>query len=816
MDLNFKEILTELVQESLHNDFTVASGGLDKVSLNFWLDPNGKLIRIPMQGHNTWAAEYMRNKPEYVEKTLRTQPQDILYLENWVKMVLYDAHGEPVLRIQYDPSVPPNHVQEKAMLDFVHDFNTNHEKKITHIQDDTRRTRKYINESMFPKDFNRHNLGSCMSAAALATTHLKSKGITEFKIVEGFVSMYPDQEPEDWSAHTWIEFNNGKKFDPTKNQWKHWGFDPKETQYEKVVRKFTPDQYEKLCQIQNPTKIDVEKFTLKEATETINERLSFADLYDETDDERIFKSKLPGMRVRSMDISTENGNETWNFNATSQEKEQYRRHGGKTSHRSRIIFFKDSVEPDDNAEDLECMVDCDCKDFQFRFAYVNAQDDASMIGPKSLNKAVNRPPIKTNPEGDQKLCKHLAALTRYLVTNLDKARQRAHLRPDRGLGGVGRLGGGNRPVNIFEAMNELANKGHDKWEYYDKDDSLNEGLERVGQDPSKQRSNMPINWNAPDLWAHTGWDENEVRHFAGLPNTFTALYRTILPVSELYAKLVEDDPTEPSEYDWSEFRIRKGGFPPIVVLRDENKKLHIMDGNHRVAYAEDVGYQTIGAWVVDKFLQKHLEKGSLQETRIITPEESLLEGYITLYHGTVWPIALKAKKGELGPQDMQKLVMNVLIDVFHETPQEAKKYYDKYVSIRRKDPSRLFLTTSRKGAEGYARSCTKWGGELFYDVISNYMYEKDQNIDREVLVKKLKTDEPAIVTINVPLEMVLTHPHWTTPLKHRLRDIMANLKKYPDIKDSLFDNFNLEVFVKDKIPARFIQRIDKVSPSDQK
>ncbi len=115
--------------------------------------------------------------------------------------------------------------------------------------------------------------------------------------------------------------------------------------------------------------------------------MSFADLYDDTDDERIFKSKLPGMRVRPMAISMENGNETWNFGYTSGEKSEWERYREKVGHKGRIIFFKDTVEPDDNAEDLECMVDCDCRDFKYRFAYVDAQQDASMIGPGSLNKA---------------------------------------------------------------------------------------------------------------------------------------------------------------------------------------------------------------------------------------------------------------------------------------------------------------------------------------------------------------------------------------------------------------------------------------------
>ena len=106
-----------------------------------------------------------------------------------------------------------------------------------------------VKETMFPSDFKRHNLGTCMSAAALASDYLLKRGIKNFKIVEGFVSMYPDQEQEDWSPHTWIEFDNGRKFDPTKKQWKQWGFDPNETKYEKITKTYTPEQYIKLCRL---------------------------------------------------------------------------------------------------------------------------------------------------------------------------------------------------------------------------------------------------------------------------------------------------------------------------------------------------------------------------------------------------------------------------------------------------------------------------------------------------------------------------------------------------------------------------------------
>ena len=106
-----------------------------------------------------------------------------------------------------------------------------------------------LNDAMFPKAFNRHNLGSCMKAAEYALKYFYSKGIYNFKVVEGWVSLYSDQEENDWSKHTWIEFSNGRVFDPTKNQWKEWGFDPDDVKIMKVKKKYSPEEYISLCEL---------------------------------------------------------------------------------------------------------------------------------------------------------------------------------------------------------------------------------------------------------------------------------------------------------------------------------------------------------------------------------------------------------------------------------------------------------------------------------------------------------------------------------------------------------------------------------------
>jgi len=104
-----------------------------------------------------------------------------------------------------------------------------------------------LKESMFPKEFDRHSLGSCMDAASYAGDYLYKKGIRNFKIVEGWVSLYSTQDASDWSKHTWIEFDNGRIFDPTRKQWTVWGFDPDKVKIKKIKGKYTFNQYKQLC-----------------------------------------------------------------------------------------------------------------------------------------------------------------------------------------------------------------------------------------------------------------------------------------------------------------------------------------------------------------------------------------------------------------------------------------------------------------------------------------------------------------------------------------------------------------------------------------
>lgn len=102
-------------------------------------------------------------------------------------------------------------------------------------------------DSILPKKFDRTRLGSCMIAVEYAMNFLLNKNIKDFKVVEGWVSLFPNQEQNEWTTHTWIELKNGKILDLTKKQFKNWGVNPENIQYKKIKRKYNPQEYLELC-----------------------------------------------------------------------------------------------------------------------------------------------------------------------------------------------------------------------------------------------------------------------------------------------------------------------------------------------------------------------------------------------------------------------------------------------------------------------------------------------------------------------------------------------------------------------------------------
>jgi hypothetical protein len=171
---------------------------------------------------------------------------------------------------------------------------------------------------------------------------------------------------------------------------------------------------------------------------TVNETMTYKELLGLTTDDR--KERASDVRVRSIPVSVEEGQEHWNFRyksspTTTVTDEPFEGH---------IIFLKGEVEPSDNAMDLECKVDCGCPDFMYRFAYNDTQKDASDIGPDSLSGCINRKPKPAYDYGEG-LCKHLAALSRYLRTKISATKK----------------------SNLFEAIGEVAKQGPFNITYYD-------------------------------------------------------------------------------------------------------------------------------------------------------------------------------------------------------------------------------------------------------------------------------------------------------------------------------------------------------------
>lgn len=92
-----------------------------------------------------------------------------------------------------------------------------------------------------------HKLGSCMLFAENEVKRLLNTGVSDFKVIEGYVYFYNDEDNS--AEHTWIEFSDGTKIDDTINQFEHWGMSREDVKYLPSERKeYTPQQYLDLCQ----------------------------------------------------------------------------------------------------------------------------------------------------------------------------------------------------------------------------------------------------------------------------------------------------------------------------------------------------------------------------------------------------------------------------------------------------------------------------------------------------------------------------------------------------------------------------------------
>ena len=142
------------------------------------------------------------------------------------------------------------------------------------------------------------------------------------------------------------------------------------------------------------------------------ERLTFDKLFRISDPKRVYRSFT--VRGPPLEIDSYQDAIYYAFNFKSNPSTTGLRHRGY------IKFFKPlRRNPRDvPLQHLECLVDCMCPDFRYRWAWANKQRGSSRVGPDSLNQAWNRAPRITNPSGRPGLCKHILAARGYIYSLL--------------------------------------------------------------------------------------------------------------------------------------------------------------------------------------------------------------------------------------------------------------------------------------------------------------------------------------------------------------------------------------------------------------
>lgn len=130
------------------------------------------------------------------------------------------------------------------------------------------------------------------------------------------------------------------------------------------------------------------------------------------------------VNARSLRVMATDTGEAWTFRYKSNPSST-----GQPWH-GFIQFFKENVgeDSDKSASEYECMVDCDCPDYRYRFAYNNARSGAGTTGRQSgtgwkyhnTNNGAAPKSVADGGVGDYGpgLCKHLCALGKFLETKV--------------------------------------------------------------------------------------------------------------------------------------------------------------------------------------------------------------------------------------------------------------------------------------------------------------------------------------------------------------------------------------------------------------
>jgi hypothetical protein len=175
---------------------------------------------------------------------------------------------------------------------------------------------------------------------------------------------------------------------------------------------------------------------------TYGTKLTYDELMQATTPKRKEKAQHH-VRTRSIPVSVDDeGHEQWNFRYRSDKETG----DPGEPYQGRVTFLKGEVGKDDSAKDLQCEVDCECKDYMYRFAYNNAEKNAGQVGPETLSGVINRKPKPAYDYGIG-LCKHLTALAKYLRTKISTVQPRTS--------------------NLFEAVSDVAKQGPFTVTYYD-------------------------------------------------------------------------------------------------------------------------------------------------------------------------------------------------------------------------------------------------------------------------------------------------------------------------------------------------------------
>jgi hypothetical protein len=134
------------------------------------------------------------------------------------------------------------------------------------------------------------------------------------------------------------------------------------------------------------------------------ERMTFDQLFRVSDPRRVMRSGT--VRGPAIEVLSYQDSEMYVFNAKSSPSTTGLRH------KCYIRFYRPRRPK--TLQNLDCLVDCECPDYKFRWAWVNKQRGSSAVGSSSLNQAHNRAPRVTNPGNRPGLCKHLLAMRDFI------------------------------------------------------------------------------------------------------------------------------------------------------------------------------------------------------------------------------------------------------------------------------------------------------------------------------------------------------------------------------------------------------------------